>query len=84
MRAEDNAFGPIEGEAGIVIGVEMGEEVGDGEVAGVAEGIDEETRPGDVFGLRESGGKRGERGRLRRLVVEGGLGGEEEARGVEG
>lgn len=67
-----------------MIGVEVGEEVGDGEVAGVAEGVDEEASLGNVFGKRESGGTGGEGERRRGLVVEGGLGGEEEAGGVEG
>lgn len=40
-----------------MIRVEVGEEVGDGEVAGVAEGVDEEASLGNVFGKRESGGK---------------------------
>lgn len=85
LGAEDDALGPIGGEAGVVVGVEVGEEVGDGVIPGAAEGIDEKTSVGDVFGLRESGGKRreGERG-WGGVVVEGPLGGEEEVGGGEG
>ncbi|PON50270.1 hypothetical protein TorRG33x02_315040 [Trema orientale] len=85
LGAEDNALRPTEGEAGVVIGVEVGEEVGDGVVAGVAEGVDEKTSAGNVFGLRESGGKRRERERRwGGVVVEGLLGGEKEVGGGEG
>ena len=67
-----------------MIGVEVGEEVGDGVIAGVAEGIDDETGSRDVFGLSESGWERGEReGRWGWGVVEGFLGCEEEAGGIE-
>lgn len=54
--AEDDATGPGGGEAGVVVGVEVREEVGDGEVAGVAEGVDEEAGVGDEFGVWEGGG----------------------------
>lgn len=40
--AEYHPPGPIGAEAGIVIGVEMGEEVGDGEISGGSEGVDDE------------------------------------------
>lgn len=47
----------------------MGEKVGDGEIGGVAKGVDEEAGVGNVFGRRESAGnwresERSGRGRL--------------------
>lgn len=63
----------------------MGEEVGDGVVAGVTEGINKKTGLGNVFGLRESGGKRGEgEWRWGGVMVEGLLGVKKEVRGGEG
>lgn len=68
MGAKDDAFRPIGGEAGVVIGVEVGEEVRDGMVTGMTKSIDGETGFGDMFGLRESGRKRREGNWRRRLV----------------
>lgn len=84
LGAKDDAFGPSEGEAGVVIGVEVGEEVRDGVIAGVTESVDGETGLGDVFGLRESGGKRREGEWSWGLVKEGRLGGNEERGGIQG
>lgn len=84
-RTKDDAFSPIGGEAAVVIGVEMGEEVGDGVIAGVAESVDGETGFGDEFGVRECGRNWRERGMGRvGLVGEGGEGGEEEVGGIKG
>lgn len=41
--AEDETATPGRSEASVVVGVEVGEEVGDGEIPGVTEGIDEEA-----------------------------------------
>lgn len=67
-----------------MIGVEVGEEVRDGMVTGMTESIDRETGFGDVFGLRESGGKRREGEWRWRLMEKGGLGSKEEGGGIEG
>lgn len=61
MRAEDDASAPIGGESSVVVGVEVGEEVRDGEIAGVAERVDEEAGFGDDFGMRKAAGDRWER-----------------------
>lgn len=45
--AKDKAFAPGAAEAHVVVGVEVGEQVGDGEVTGGAEAVDDETGPGD-------------------------------------
>lgn len=78
MGAKDDAFRPIGGETGVMIGVEVREEVRDGVVASVTESVDGETGFGYKFGLRESGGERREREWRWRLVEERGLGSEEE------
>lgn len=62
MGAKDDAFGPVRVEAGVVVGVEVGEEVRDGVVAGGAEAVDDEPGSGDELGLGEVGRERGERG----------------------
>lgn len=53
---EDDAVGPGGGEGGVVIGMEVGEEVSDGGGGGVAEGVDEEAGVRDEFGVGNSGG----------------------------
>lgn len=53
--AKDEALGPASGKARIVVRVEVGEEVGDREVAREAEGVDDEAGFGDEFGSREVG-----------------------------
>lgn len=62
-----------------MIGVEMGEEVGDGEIAGGSEGVDDEEGFGYEIGLREIWGD-GREGRVAGEEIEGGgirvLGGE--------
>lgn len=52
---EDDTAGPGGGESGVVVRVEVREEVGDGEVAGVAECVDEEAGVGDEFGVGNGG-----------------------------
>lgn len=51
----DDAARPRGGEAGVVIGVEMREKVGNGEVDGVAESVDEEAGVRDEFGVGNGG-----------------------------
>lgn len=53
---EDDAVGPGGGEGGVVIGVEVGEEVCERGRGGVAEGVDEEASVGDEFGVGDGGG----------------------------
>lgn len=87
MGAKNDASGPTGGEARVVIGVEVGEEVGDGETASETESVDGETGFGDEFGLRERGrnGRERKRERWRRLLllIERLEGGEEEVGGVQ-
>lgn len=61
MGAKDDAFGPIGGEASVMVGVEVREEVGDGVIVGEFEAIDDEAGFGDEFGLGEIGGDWGKR-----------------------
>lgn len=63
MGTKDDAFGPGMGEAVVVIGMEVGEEVSGGVGGGgvVAEGVDEEAGVRDEFGGRERGGNWGKR-----------------------
>lgn len=56
MRAKYDAFGPIWGEASIVIGVEVREEVRKREIAGEWEAIYDEAGIWYEFGLGEVGG----------------------------
>ena len=56
VGAEYDAGGPIRGETGIVIGVEMREKVGDGKIASALEAIDDESRSRDELGKGEIGG----------------------------
>lgn len=50
--AVNDAGGPLRREAGVVIGVEVGEEVRDGESGvGVLEAVDDEAGEGDEFGM---------------------------------
>uniref|UniRef100_A0A0A9CKY1 Uncharacterized protein n=1 Tax=Arundo donax TaxID=35708 RepID=A0A0A9CKY1_ARUDO len=87
--AEDEAAAPGGAEAGVVVGVEVGEEVCDREVAGVAEGVNEEAGARDEGGGRHGGGDGRERregggGEGVRVGLgrgERGEGGEEELRG---
>lgn len=44
-----------------MVGVEVSEEVRDGEIGGVTEGVDEEACFGDEFGAREGGRNWGKR-----------------------
>ena len=57
---EDDAAGPGRGEAGVVVGVEVREEVGHGKGPSVAECVDEEACVGDEFGAWDGGGNGGE------------------------
>lgn len=52
---EDNTARPGGCETGVVIGVEVREEVGEGEVAGVTECVDEEAGVRDEFGVGNGG-----------------------------
>lgn len=56
VGAENHPLRPCGAETGVVIGVEVGEEVGDGEIAGGSEGVDDEEGFGDEIGLGEIGG----------------------------
>lgn len=59
--AINDAAGPLRREASVVIGVEAGEEVGDGEIGvGMFEAVDDEAGEGNEFGMGEGGGRRGE------------------------
>lgn len=62
-RAINNAAGPLRREAGVVIRVEVGEEIRDGEIGvGVFEAVDDEAGAGNEFGMGEGGGGRVDRG----------------------
>lgn len=56
MRAIYDPFGPIWGEASVVIGVEVREEVRKREIAGESEAIDDEAGFWYEFGLGEVSG----------------------------
>lgn len=82
--AINDAAGPLRRQAGVMIGVEVREEVRDGEIGvGVFEPVDDEASAGNEFGIGDGGGRRGEgatrwwRGRQR----EGGEGGAVECGG---
>lgn len=48
---EYDTFRPIRGEASIVIGVKMGEEVRNGEISGIFETVDDKASSWDEFWL---------------------------------
>lgn len=61
-RAINDALGPLRRETRVMVGVEVGEEVRDGEIGvGVFEAVDDEAGFWNEFGVGERGGGRDER-----------------------
>lgn len=58
---ENDTFRPIRGQASIVIGVEMGEEIRKGEISGILETVDDKASSWDEFWLGDWGRDWGKR-----------------------